>query len=317
MKINFNKLKFGMKKHSPEILIVTGVIGTVTSAVLACKATTKVGEIVEEKVETLNAIHDAAAKINNGEKVRTADGELYTMDIVKKDTTIVYVQTGLKIAKLYAPAIILGTLSLASIVTSNNILRKRNAVLSAAYTALDKGFKEYRNRIIERFGEKTDHQILYNLKDVEVEETIVDEKGKEKKVKKTIEVKNGDTHSPFSKVFDEANPNWEKSAEHNLFFIKSVQNFMNDKLKAHGHVFLNDVYRELGFDDTKAGQMFGWVYSDDNTTGDNYIDFGIFDIYNCSETEAERKSAFINGYERNVIIDFNVDGNILDQIKPH
>lgn len=314
MRINFSrtfgKIKFGVKKHSPEILIVAGVIGTVTSAVMACKATTKVGDIMEEKDEVLDHIHGAAERIKSGESLKTKDGEDYTMETVKKDTTIVYFQTGLKLAKLYAPSVILGALSITSILTSNNILRKRNVALSAAYAALDKGFKEYRDRVVERFGEKVDHQLRHNIKEVEVEEVVTDEKGKEKTVKKIIEVVDGDTHSPYAKVFDESNPNWEKDAEHNLFFLKSVQSFMNDKLKANGHVFLNEVYRELGFDDTKAGQVVGWIYDPNNEIGDNYIDFGIMDIYTCSRSEAERKSAFINGYERNIILDFNVDGNI-------
>ena len=314
MRINFSrtfgKIKFGVKKHSPEILIVAGVIGTVTSAVMACKATTKVGDIMEEKDEVLDHIHGAAERIKSGESLKNKGGEDYTMETVKKDTTIVYFQTGLKLAKLYAPSVILGALSITSILTSNNILRKRNVALSAAYAALDKGFKEYRDRVIERFGEKVDHQIRHNIKEVEVEEVVTDERGKEKTVKKIIEGVDGDTHSPYAKVFDESNPNWEKDAEHNMFFLKSVQSFMNDKLKANGHVFLNEVYRELGFDDTKAGQVVGWIYDPNNEIGDNYIDFGIMDIYTCSRSEAERKSAFINGYERNIILDFNVDGNI-------
>lgn len=311
----FSKIKFGVKKHSPEILVIAGVVGTVTSAVMACKATTKVDDILEEKDKTLEKIHKANERLENGEQLKTKDGEDYTLENVRQDTAAIYIQTGIKFVKLYAPAAILGALSITSILTSNNILRKRNVALSAAYAALDKGFKEYRSRVIERFGEKVDRQIRYNLKEVEVEETVTDEKGKEKTIKKTIEVSEGELYSPYAKIFDESNPNWEKSPEHNLFFIKSVQNFMNDKLKAEGHVFLNDVYRELGFEDTKAGQIVGWVYDEDNSVGDNYIDFGLYDVFSKNEDMNERKAAFINGYEPSVILDFNVDGNIWELMK--
>ena len=118
----------------------------------------------------------------------------------------------------------------------------------------------------------------------------------------------GDQHSPYAKIFDEYNPNWEKSPEHNLFFLKSVQNFMNDKLRANGHVFLNEVYKELGFEDTKAGQVVGWIYDPENPNGDNYIDFGIYD------PKDEKARDFVNGYERVILLDFNVDGPILDLI---
>jgi hypothetical protein len=315
MKLSINKFKFMFKKHSPEILVITGVVGVVTSAVMACKATTKVNSIIEKKEEIMDIIHETAKRLEDGETLQTVDGKDYTMETIKKDTTIVYIQTGLKLVKLYAPSVILGTLSIVSILASNNILRKRNVALTAAYATLDKGFKEYRNRVIDRFGEKVDHQIRHNLKDVEVEETIIDENGKEKKVKKTIEVADGPVHSPYVKVFDECNANWEKSSEHNMFFLKSCESFANDKLKAKGRLFLNEVYEMIGFEPTKAGQAVGWVYSDDpKHTGANYVDFGICDIYTCTPAEAERKTAFMNGYERSIILDFNVDGNVWESM---
>ena len=41
----FNKAVFLTKKHSPEILMITGVVGIITSGVMACKATLKVNDI--------------------------------------------------------------------------------------------------------------------------------------------------------------------------------------------------------------------------------------------------------------------------------
>ena len=137
---SLHKVGLKLKKHSPEILVVTGVIGVVTSTVMACKATTKVNDILEEKDDTLEKIHRATEKLEAGEKLETKDGEAYTLDTVKKDTATIYIQTGVKLVKLYAPSVILGALSITSILTSNNILRKRNVALSAAYAALDKGF---------------------------------------------------------------------------------------------------------------------------------------------------------------------------------
>ena len=139
---SLNKIGLKLKKHSPEILVVAGVIGTVTSAVMACKATTKAGKIVDEMHEQMDQIHEVA-------KMGRED---YTEQDLKKDTTIVYAQTGLKFAKLYGPSVVLGVLSISSILTGHNILRKRNIALAAAYTAVDKGFKEYRSRVVERFG---------------------------------------------------------------------------------------------------------------------------------------------------------------------
>lgn len=222
-----NKAGYKLKKHSPEILVVAGVIGTVASAVMACRATTKIGEILDESNETLDAIHKYS---ENPETVpETMD---YSPDDVKKDLAVTYVQTGLKIAKLYAPSVVLGGLSISAMLVSNNILRKRNVALAAAYATVDKGFKEYRERVVERFGEAVDHELRYNVKAKEIEETVVDEKGKEKKVKKKVDVANINEYSDYARWFDSSNPNWEETPDYNLMFLKAQQKFANDKLIA-------------------------------------------------------------------------------------
>ena len=292
----FNKFGFKLKKHSPEILVVAGVIGTVASAVMACKATTKVSGIIDDAKEEIEKVHTVMADESYADK--------YTEEDSKKDLTIIYAQTGLKIAKLYAPSVILGILSLGSVVASNNILRKRNVALAAAYATIDNSFKDYRKRVVERFGEEIDKQLKYNIKAEEIEETVIDENGEEKKVKTTVDVIDPDTVSDYARFFDAASPYWEKDSEYNLMFLKSQQKYANDLLKAQGYLFLNDVYKALGIDQTKAGQVVGWIYDPENPNGDNYVDFGIYDY------DDDRKRAFVNGYEKNILLDFNVDGNI-------
>ena len=303
----FNKAVFLTKKHSPEILMITGVVGIITSGVMACKATLKVNDILEEAKSDIEKVHT----VLNDESVTE---EKYSEMDSKKDLAAIYVQTGLKLAKVYGPSLIIGTLSITSMFASNNILRKRNVALAAAYAVVDKSFKEYRGRVIDRFGEEVDRQIKYNLKTMKVDEVITDENGKEKKVKKKIEVGGPDMYSPYAIIFDETNPYWEKDAELNKFFLQSRQAQDNDKLRANGYLFLNDVYEMLGHEKTKAGQVVGWVYDPDSGEGDNYVDFGLYDIYTKPKYEAEAKAAFINGYERSVIIDFNVDGNIWEKM---
>lgn len=303
----FNKAVFLTKKHSPEILMITGVVGIITSGVMACKATLKVNDILEEAKSDIEKVHT----VLNDESVTE---EKYSEMDSKKNLAAIYVQTGLKLAKVYGPSLIIGTLSITSMFASNNILRKRNVALAAAYAVVDKSFKEYRGRVIDRFGEEVDRQIKYNLKTMKVDEVITDENGKEKKVKKKIEVGGPDMYSPYAIIFDETNPYWEKDAELNKFFLQSRQAQANDKLRANGYLFLNDVYEMLGHEKTKAGQVVGWVYDPDSGEGDNYVDFGLYDIYTKPKYEAEAKAAFINGYERSVIIDFNVDGNIWEKM---
>jgi hypothetical protein len=308
---NVNKIGFKLKKHSPEILAVAGVVGTVVSAVMACKATTKASDILEKAKEDIDAIHKCA----DNEKF----AEEYTPEDVKKDLTIVYIQTGVKLAKLYAPAVVLGALSLSSILASNNILRKRNVALAAAYATVDKGFKQYRNRVVERFGEEVDRELRHGIKAKKIEKIVVDEDGKEKKVKETVNVVERDSLSDYTFFFDESNPYWEDDGNYNRMFLLAQQQYANDKLRANGYLFLNDVLDDLGIPRTKAGQIVGWVYDPDNPNGDNYVDFGISEAYRRDEMAFVKDTAMGERvgkevYERVVLLDFNVDGNILDLI---
>lgn len=298
---SFNKMGFKLKKYSPEILVVAGVVGTVVSAVMACKATTKVSDILEKTKEDINSIHNCAANESLAEE--------YTPEDVKKDLAIVYVQTGVKLAKLYAPAVALGALSLGSILASNNILRQRNIALAAAYATVDKGFKEYRNRVVERFGEEVERELRHNIKAKKIEKIVVGEDGKEKKVKETIQVaEDPNTYSDYARFFDDGCTGWEKDSEYNLMFLRAQQQYANDKLRANGRLFLNEVYDMLGIPRTKAGQVVGWAYDAENPIGDNYIDFGIYNVHR------ETVRNFVNGYERTILLDFNVDGNIWDMM---
>ena len=232
----------------------------------------------------------------------------YTAEDMKKDTAIVYAQTAVKFIKLYGPSVILGAASIACILGGHNILRKRNVALAAAYTAIDKGFKEYRGRVVERFGEELDKELRYNIKAKEFEETTTDSKGKEKTVKKTVSVADPNEYSDYARIFDNGSYGWSKDAESNLIFLKQQQNWANEVLQSKGHLFLNEVYDMLNIPRTKAGQVVGWIYDKEHPTGDNFVDFGIYNL------NIEKARDFVNGYERSIVLDFNVDGPILDMI---
>lgn len=290
-----SKTVMKLKKHSPEILVVAGIAGTVVSAVLACKATTKVAEILDETKGTLDTIHE-------GMETGAINGQEYTTEDGKKDTVVVYAQTGMKLAKLYGPAIILGTLSITSILASNNILRKRNVALGAAYAAIDKSFKEYRGRVIERFGEQVDTELKYGIKAKKFEEIEVDpETGKEKKVKKTVMVADPNLQSDYAVYFDSKSRNYETNPDYNRMFLKAQQAFANDKLQTRGHLFLNEVLDDLDLPRTPAGQIVGWT----KNGPDGYVNFRIVEVER--ETEDGR-------HEPALLLDFNVEGNIWEKM---
>ena len=320
----FGKAGLTCKKNAPEALVIAGIVGVVTSAVMACKATTKVNDIIEETKENTHDLHLVATAAGlkestdefSNEDIRKIDilsakedVKNYTAQDLKKDTTIIYTQTAVKFIKLYGPSVVLGALSITSILASNNILRKRNVALAAAYATVDKGFKEYRSRVVERFGKDIDRELKYNIKAKEIEETTKNAKGKEKTVKKSIEVADVNEHSDYARFFDELCTGWKRDAEYNLMFLKHQQNYANEKLQKQGYLFLNDVYDMLGIPKTKAGQVVGWIYDEAHPDiYDNFVDFGIYDLYN------EKARDFVNGREKSILLDFNVDGNILDLI---
>lgn len=293
-----------LKKYSPEILTAAGVIGTVGSTVLACKATLKVEDILDEakkKSNLINAVHDGEIEV---------DAE-YTDKDYSKDLLVNRTQTAVKLIKLYGPAISLGVLSITAILGGQHILRKRNVAVMAAYKLCEESFNNYRSRVKDELGEEKDRQFYYGMTEETVKDKVKSKDGKTKTVTKKVEKAPDHLYSQYARFFDEANINWDKSPEQNMYFLKMVQNQMNDKLKARGHVFLNEVYDALGFDRSEAGQLVGWVWNKDNTAmeaGDGYIDFGIFDGNDYA------KRAFVNGDERSILLDFNIDGMIYDLI---
>ena len=291
--------QYQVKKHSPEILMVAGIAGTIVGTVLACKATTKVSEIIEEKNKNIEDVH-TCLEDNTKE---------YTEEDSKKDLTIIYAQTGVKLFKLYAPAIGVMVLSFASIIAGHKVLKKRNIAIAAAYAAIDKGFKQYRKNVIEEFGEGVDQQMRFGLKSKEIKKK--DKDGKT--VKETEYYIDPDTNpldniSEYARFFDAASSNFAKDPEYNMMFLRRQQDYANEMLKSRGHLFLNEVYDLLDIPRSKAGQVVGWVYDKNgNTKGDNYVDFGLY-----RNDQGTRR--FVNGLEYNILLDFNVDGVIYDII---
>ena len=294
----YNGVKGKVEKHSPEILMGVGVVGVVTGTVMACRATLKLNDILEEAQETRDKIKEVESNPDYEDK--------YTAEDAKKDLAVNYIQTGVKVAKLYAPAVAVGVAGVGCVLASHDIMKKRNVALSAAYLTVDKSFKEYKQRVVDRFGEEVEKEIRYGIKAEEIVETVTDEEGNETTVTETVNTMNPTLYSDYARFFDEASPCWQNDPEYNLMFLRAQQQYANDLLRAKGRLFLNDVYEMLGLEKSKAGQIVGWVYDRENPNGDNFVDFGIYDM------SKERVRAFVNGYETNILLDFNVDGNIWD-----
>lgn len=275
------------QKNSPGLLFGAGVVGMIGSTVLACRATLKMEEV----------LWDAKSKLNTA---KTLEHQDYSEKDRSRDVTLIHVQTSVKIVRLYGPAVLVGGLSIAALTKSHNILNQRNAALTAAYAALEKGFKEYRERVVEKYGEEADRNLRYGTQQVEV----IDPDTQKKKIVTRV---SQNTPSIYARFFDPTSSSWSREPEYNLIFLKCQQNYANDMLHARGHVFLNEVYDMLGIPRSKAGAVVGWILTPDGQT-DNFINFGVFD------DKSEKARDFVNGHEGAILLDFNVDGIIYDRI---
>lgn len=286
-------------EKAPKVLFVGGVIGMVGSTVLACRATLKLEEVLDNIDHNKAAAEDAKQRVDTGQV--SAD-VTYSDKEYKKDLYIINTRGLGSVVKLYAPSVLLGAASIAALTKSHNLLKDRNLALTAAYAAIDAAYTNYRARVVERYGEEVDRELMYEVEQVE----IVDEETGE--VLSTTHV-TAAPGSPYARWFDsESSANWSQDPTVRLYFLRTVQTYANDRLKARGHVFLNEVYDDLGLSHTRAGAIVGWRWGKDS--GDDRIDFGIW-----NKTQEDLDELFDNGREGAVLLDFNVDGPIAELIE--
>ena len=305
MKINtktlrksFKKAQLTVRKHSPEILMVAGVIGTVAGAVMACKETLELGDVLDECKQEKMELEEQYAMC-----------EQYSEDALKKDQVKLTIKQAAKIVKLYAPSVIMEATSIGVIFASNDIMRKRNASMAAAYATLNSMYKRYRQNVIKSYGEEVDKDMRFGVKHEKV--TEIDEDGNKVKIDaRIVDLDNTALAiSDYSRFFQAGCKGFDASSgRYNLLYLKGIQAMFNNKLIADGYVMLNDVYRELGFDTIPEGWSIGWVYDEENPIGDNYIDFGLYEARNKNQRA-------VNDWEPVILMDFNVDGNLYEDPK--
>lgn len=270
-----------VQKHSPVLLFGVGVAGFVGTVFFATKATLNLGDILEEAEANL-------------EVAKNAEDE-------KKATTKVYVASAIKVARLYAPSVAIGVGTIFALTSSHIILTKRNAAIGAAYATVQKAFNEYRAAVVEELGEDKDREFKHGTV---VREVAVDTD--DGVAVKTITHFDSSKVTGWDRIFDEFNTLWERSPERNYQFLKCQEVYLNNRLHAKGHIFMNDVYTALGLDAVPEGQLVGWLVNKPGyDKGDGFIDFGLDNL-------AARD--FVNGYEASVLLSFNPDGIIYDLI---
>lgn len=294
------KTKLGIKKHSPEILVVTGIGTGIIAAIIACKQTIKANDIVAEARKSLQNIEDVKELAANNEVEYTEENE-------QEDRKTIGMQVTVGMVKTYALPVGLGILSITCILAGHHILKKRNVALAAAYSALSTDFMNYRKRVVDKYGKDVDFMLKNGLEKQIVANQVVDpETGEVKETKEEVLTYDGDKLSQYARIFDEVgSTQWTPSADHNRAFLLMEQNYFNERIRTRGYIFLNEVYERLGFRPTKAGSVVGWVYQNADYEG---IDFGIFTAH------TQKAAEFLEGTEPSIILDFNVQGDILSLV---
>jgi Family of unknown function (DUF6353) len=275
-----------LKKDSPNLMFGAGIVGVLTGTVLACRATLRVSnvlDVMKNDVDEVTKPHTEGTL-----NVFTESERIHP----RRELASIYIRGSFEIAKVYAPAVIVTGFSVAALTGSHVTLTRRNAALTAAYAGLHKAYEEYRDRVRENLGVDKELEIYRGATTEKVKGEL-----------KQIASVDPNKLSPYARFFDESSACWEKDPELNHLFVLCQQNYANDLLTARGHVFLNEVYDMLGIDRSSAGQVVGWVLGPE---GDNYVSFSVFEPPNAR---------FVNGWERSVLLDFNVDGVVFDKIK--
>lgn len=301
------KIKTGCRKNKPELLLIAGGLGVISGTVVACVSTTKISDIAAKKKEELALMH---AKY----EVDTVDTSSDVQAAIRKETTSIYAKNMMRYVVLYTPTVIIMGGSLACFVAGNVILRRRLVNMTAAYTAVSVSFKEYRERVALKYGRDAERDIRFNITENSEKVVTIGKNGKEKVTEEKVATYDPNAISDVARIFDSGCPGWCKDPQANMNFLKLQETVANKLLQSRyspgrpGYVLLNEVYEMLGFDKTPIGAISGWMYDEEEPIGDNAISFGLYN----SDVEATRR--FVNGLECNVLLDFNIDGNILRYI---
>lgn len=281
----YNRALYMAKQHSPEILMGVGTITVIGGAILTGIKATKHAEIKAKYIETLETVENTQSDVENGKLAV----ETYSPEDYKKDKIVTTIKYAADIAKNYAPGVVLTGIGIGCYFSAYGVLKARNLVLATAYAAVNESYTRYRKYVKENVknGEELD-KAAYGHASSKIKHVYDDgctAMYDEELIGNVFE-------------FNSFNANWQKNMEYNLFFLKSVQDSLNDMLKVRGHVFLNEVYEALGFVHTAEGALKGWIYNDNNTI----IDLGVY-------TGGTNIDEYYKGECTSIMLNINVEDN--------
>lgn len=286
-----------ISKHAPTILSVAASAGVIGTGYLAWRAGTRFEDVEGRDWE------------RRKECIRNADN--IPGEEVPKYERMLRIKFILDTAQSVAPAVIVGGATITMIYFSNRINKKRLAALGAAYTVLQNAFDGYKKTMVDTLGKETVEKIvrpkLPNYGKTAEEILSSDNKSDAANVADAVIASIQDL-SPYSRIITEESSNcWDENEDYTSENIAAVQLWANRRLERKGHLFLNEVYDQLGLSRTREGSVVGWIKNSEN--GDGYVSFGNYD-----ENTYRTPSDDYSRVDTNFILDFNVDGMIWDKI---
>lgn len=275
-------VKLACKNHAPAILLGTGIVAGVACVITACKATTKVGDILDDANEQITKADETLAG-----NMPVKEGETYTEEDHDKDVKIIKTQTAVKLAKNYAVPAALGLVSICGILGGYKILNDRYMALGTAFNGLSAAFAKYRERVRNEMGIDADRHFRYGTR----LKQVLDENGNVVDVKREDEFPEDSFHfdgDPLCYEFSAATSTEFRSEFHrrpeNWQRLCDVQDWARTVVATRGHVFLNEILEQLGLAPCAAGQILGWRRRFSNDPEERFrcpdLSFGLEDIKN-------------------------------------
>lgn len=285
-----------IKEHAPEIYLGAGIAAGVGAVIMTAKAHKKSDEVFANVSENIETVRDHVYVNNDDPKA-----EEITPAEERRMLAPIYVESARRAGILYGPGILMGITSVALILASHGVIKGRNRSLIATVGLLERGFSTYRSRVVAELGEEADERFYYGGYSRKTTTLEVDENGKKKKIKGT------ENHIPeevspiiYQRVFEEfSNVNWSPDEDMSEYFLRAVEQQMNDILHIKGYLMLNTVYKSLGYGDSPEGAVVGWSQK---VRGDDHVSFGLEKDINQREGD------------NRWILDFNVNGVVYDRI---
>lgn len=209
-----------VKKYSPQILTVLGIVGMIGTVIMAIKATPKAEELIDAAEERLRE------ETKNDEAV-----------LGKKETAKCLV-------KAYWSAAAMGVISTVCFVASNYVSGKRETVMATALGVSEAALHRFQEATLETVSKDTMDAIHAKVADKKLKETPI------KESTEVIVASKGETL-----CFDGYSGRYFKS---DLETIRRIVNDMNEQMLSGEFISLNDLYFNLGLPEVKLGDDLGW-----------------------------------------------------------